>query len=249
MNISFEDPISPPRIFLYGPPGSGKTTFACSAPAPVVLRAEDGLVGLVDPLTGQKLRVGRTPVCQSFGDILTGLKLIYDEPACLTCVVDTADWVELLIHQEIMIKSGKESVATSFGGYGAGYQAALKHWRQVLAWLKAIHAQGKAVIITGHADIEKHESPDLPAYDMWVPKLHKLSRALLTEWADVVAFSCQKVRLKEVEGEERKLANTAMPDERILRCSLNAGTMSKNRYRIPPEIPCLWQAFAPYLTA
>ena len=42
-SVTTGDAIKPPRLVVYGGDGVGKTTFAAGAPAPIFIRAEDGL--------------------------------------------------------------------------------------------------------------------------------------------------------------------------------------------------------------
>jgi hypothetical protein len=247
--ITTDDQIQPPRLFIYGGEGSGKTTFGACAPRPVFLRAEDGIVKLRDPATGARLNPARLPVCHHIDHVFASLNKVYQDAANYqTLVIDTADWVEKLIHAEILKKTGAEAMAKACGGWGAGFQTALKKWHEIFGWINAIHGKGLAIIILGHADVEKFESPDLPSFDRWVPRLHKLSRALITEWSDAVLFATQKNRVKEME--DGRLAGTSgVIDERILRTSLNPTVIAKNRFHLPPEIPLRWSEFERYLTA
>jgi hypothetical protein len=249
LTITTEEQIHPPRLFVYGGEGAGKTTFAASAPGPIFLRTEDGIVKLKDPYSSKPLHPARLPVCQNMGHVFACLNKVYQEAAGYqTMVIDTADWLEKLIHAEILQETGAKAMAKAHGGWGAGFQAALKKWGEVFGWINAIHSRGLAIILLGHADVEKFESPDLPSFDRWVPRLHKLSRALITEWADAVLFATQKSRVKEME--DGRLAGTSgVIDERVLKTTLHPTVVAKNRYHLPPEIPLRWSEFEKFLMA
>lgn len=249
LTITTDDRTQPPRLFVYGPEGVGKTTFGAEAPSPIFIRAEDGIVKLKDPYTGQPLSPARMPVLQSFDHAIECLRWLHQQQHPFqTLVIDSADWIERLIHQEIMRASGAESMAKAAGGYGAGFQAALKKWNLFLAWINALWAtKGMGIIFLAHADPYKFESPEHPAYDRWEPRLHKSSKALLVEWADAVLFATQRIQMKETE-DGRQLAKASF-DERILRCTMQPSAVAKNRFHLPPEIPLQWAAFAHHLSA
>jgi hypothetical protein len=248
VTITTDERPQPPRLFVYGPEGVGKTTFGATAPNPVFLRAEDGIVKLRDPYTGAPLKPSRMPVLQSFDHAIECLRFLYSNPhQHQTLVIDSADWIERLIHQEIMRSSNAESMAKAAGGYGAGYQTALKKWNVLLAWVNALWSKGMAIIFLAHADPYKFESPEHPAYDRWEPRLHKTSKALLVEWADAVLFATQRIQMKETE-DGRQLARASF-DERILRCTMQPSAVAKNRFHLPPEIPLQWAAFAHHLAS
>ena len=54
----------PPCTLIYGVPGVGKTTFGCSALAPILLPTEDG-AGLID--------VPAFPLAKTYADVVEAL--------------------------------------------------------------------------------------------------------------------------------------------------------------------------------
>jgi hypothetical protein len=251
VSVSNEETNEPLRMLLYGGQGIGKTTFAAGAPAPVIIKTEDGTGCLIDPYTGQRLQPARIPskgTITSYAHYCAALEhLVRNQNPFQTIITDSADWLERLIHDEILAEYRGQAMAKVAGGYGAGYEIALKKWTHALNLIKALWHQGKAIIFIAHADPVKFESPDSAAYDRWVPRLHKKSCALLTEWVDVVGFATQKVYLRTIEGEERKIAHSGIQDERVLKCTVHATALAKTRFPMPPEIPLSWSFFARYL--
>ena len=72
-----------PRIIIHGAPGIGKTSWACSAPDPVVIQTEDGL-GNID--------VAAFPLARSFSDVMEALTALYTEDhPYRSLVVDSLD--------------------------------------------------------------------------------------------------------------------------------------------------------------
>ena len=80
-SIEINTPKNPPRIVVYGDHGIGKTTFATSAPAPIVIRTEKGLAAI---------RVPAFPIAESFDDVLAAITTLYQEDTPFqTAVIDT----------------------------------------------------------------------------------------------------------------------------------------------------------------
>lgn len=232
----------PPRILLYGQEKIGKSTFASNAPNPIFVATEDGQ---------NEIGCARFPLATSYTAVLANIGwLIEHKHDYQTLALDSADWTERLIHADVCSKDNADSIELAAGGYGKGYGIALKHWAEVLAALNyARDERGMQIIIIAHAQVERFEDPESPAYDRWSPKLHKKSSApLLMEWADVVAFATRRARTetKKTNGRER---TTAAPigksgGERILRCTGSPACVAGNRYGLPDELPLDYAAFA-----
>ena len=91
-----------PRITLYGDSGVGKTTLACSAPKPIVLRTEDGL-GILD--------VPHFPMAITLDDVMSGIATLFTEKHDFqTFVIDSADWLEPLIWADVCQANGVDSI-------------------------------------------------------------------------------------------------------------------------------------------
>ena len=79
----------PRRMFVYGPPGVGKSTFASQAPDCVFLPIEDGL---------NDIDCVRTEQIQSWPDFLNIMReLMNEEHKFKWVAVDSVDWLEKLI--------------------------------------------------------------------------------------------------------------------------------------------------------
>jgi hypothetical protein len=120
-SISINSATKPPRIVIYGDHGVGKTTFATSAPSPIVVRTEDGLAAI---------QVPAFPIATSYSAFIQALSTLYsnDHPF-QTCVVDTLDWLEPLVWAHTSMLGGKENIEDF--GYGKGYKLADEHWRVI----------------------------------------------------------------------------------------------------------------------
>lgn len=231
----------PPRVIVYGQEGIGKSTFGACAPSPVFLQTEDGL---------SQIDCDSFPLCDSYGVFLDQLGAVVQESHDYkTAVVDSADWLEKLIHTDVAREHNKASIEEI--GYAKGPQFALRQWKEVLDGLDACRARGMAIVVIAHAKVERFNDPERESYDRYSLRLHKDAAAMLSEWADAVLFATRRVRVeKEDKGFNRTRsiikAIGADGGERILRCTGSPACVAKNRYDMPSEIPLLWDEAAKY---
>ena len=100
--ISRNTSIPPPRIMVYGPHGLGKTPFGASAPAPIFILTEDGL---------GRLEVEHFPVAKSYKDVHEALESLKGEHDYSTVVIDSLDWLDNLIWEQINTKYDAKDLA------------------------------------------------------------------------------------------------------------------------------------------
>ncbi len=232
----------PPRLFVYGQEGVGKSTFGAAAPSPVFVQTEDGL-GEID--------TAKFPVAGSYDDVRNALAALRDEPhGFQTVVLDSADWLERLIWDKVCKDFGVRSIEKADGGYGKGYVHALTQWRETVLLLDELrNLRGMVVIVIAHSKVERFEDPENSAYDRYTPRLHKAATSLLCEWADAVLFATKRFRVSKEEGggfnKERAIATAIGADggERVLRTVGGPACIAKNRFGLPSEIPLSWDAF------
>lgn len=225
--------IKPPRIFVYGVEGIGKSTFGAGAPSPIFIQTEDGQ-GALD--------VARFPMVTSIDDIRAALTTLYSEKHEFgTVVLDSADWLEQVIAREVEAKHDAKDLA-----YG---KAALKQaevWQELLAGFNALrNDKGMVIIIIGHSQIKRFDSPETEPYDRYSPKLQERSNALLREWADAVLFANYRTVVKKSEvGFNKEVARGITTGERLLFTTEKPAYMAKNRYALPESLPLSWQAIS-----
>ncbi len=231
----------PPRIMIYGSEGVGKSSWAASAPNAVFIQTEDGL-GEID--------CKKFPLAHTFSEVTNALVALRDEPHNFqTVVIDSADWLERLIFDEVCREFGVRNIEKADGGYGRGYTHALTHWRKVIALLNELrNKRGMMTILVAHSKVERFEDPENSAYDRYTPRLHRHAASLISEWVDAVLFANKKFRIsKENAGfsGERAVATPIGADggERVLRTIGSPACVAKNRFGLPGEIPLSWQAF------
>ena len=230
---------APRRIMLYGTHGVGKSTWGSMAPKSIFIQTEDGL---------GEIACDKFPLAKSFGEVMQALSDLYtEEHPYRTVVVDTLDWLERLIWEEVCKQKTVENIEDI--GYAKGYMFALTQWREFLTGLEALRAdRGMMVILVAHAKIEKFENPETENYDRYVPRIHKLASHVVQEWCDEVLFATYRVHVKQTkEGFDKKIIKGVGTGERIIRTTERPAHVAKNRLNLPDELPLDWNAYAQFL--
>lgn len=223
--------IRPPRIFVYGVEGIGKSTFAAGASSPIFLQTEDGQ-GALD--------VARFPMIESIDQIREAIGTLYTEQHDFaTVVLDSADWLEQIIAREIEAKHDAKELA-----YGKGALKQAEIWQELLAGFNALrNERDMSVILIGHSQIKRFDSPETEPYDRYSPKLQERSNALVREWADAVLFANYRTVVKKSEvGFNKEVARGITTGERLLHTTEKPAYMAKNRYAFPDQLPLSWEA-------
>ena len=248
--------VGPRKVLVYGRHGVGKSSWAASAPNPLFLSTEDG--------TGD-LDVARSRVYSTLGqfrdDVLhlnTSGKLEYD-----SLVVDSVDWLEKLIHKDVVQNYDKTIESIAEIPYGRGYEHALDTMRGILLALSRIqnkqledYDHGVHIILVAHASISKYEDPVTEAYDRITPALHvngkgKGAALEVQEWCDEVFYLAEKIYTRESDrGFNSKVVKAVSSGEMVLYTRSQAAFDAKSRLTMPDEIPfpkgAGWGEFAKY---
>lgn len=221
----------PHRVLIYGPEGVGKTTFAASAPDPIIIGTEDGS-GALD--------VPRFPRPESWADVLEAVDaLSVAGHGYRTCVLDSLDWAEPMIWAHVCAASGKASIEDF--GFGKGYVEALSEARKLLAALERMQAvAGMHVVIIAHAHLRKFANPSGEDWDRWTTKTNDKLGGAVREWADAVLFANWEQYAAEVDGRTKGVST----GRRVIHATKTAAFEAKNRFALPDEIDLSWAAFA-----
>lgn len=215
------------RVMLYGTHGIGKTTVAARLPECIFVQTEDGMAGV---------EADRFPIARDLDAVLASLRSLYaSSHTYQTVVIDSADWLERLIWQEVCSEKGKDNIEDI--PYGKGYTFALDYWRRVLRGLDALRETKRmGVVLLAHSAITRFESPETDAYDRFSPRLHKSASALVQEWCDEVLFATYRVRTRTT-GEGFNRRTKAIGDgERVLHTCERPSHVAKNRLSLPCEL-------------
>lgn len=234
--------MQPPRIMVFGPHGVGKTTFACSAPSPVVIQTEDGMGMLETPAF---------PLATTTTEAFEALSTLYSENHDFkTVVLDSADWLDALIIKDIRATHDEKALA-----YGKDTLLIAEQWRLVLDWMNALRTKGMTTILLGHVEVKRYDPPDGDSYERYQPKLTARASAVVQEWADCVFFANWKTFVKsEAVGKNLKAGGTTDNKQTIVKKAISSGErllhtgekpayLAKNRYSLPETLPLDWQAF------
>ena len=229
----------PRRIVLYGEHGVGKSTWAASAKGAVFVDIEGGLDD-IDCRSFRATTLQEVKEAVLMADQVDGIRWL---------VIDSADWLEALIWQDLCQSENRQSILEVGGGFGKGYLGAAAKFEAILNTLDTLRAKGIGVIILAHAKIARFESPDGPAYDRFQPALHDRASAMLLEWADEVLFATTRIVTKTEDAGFGRTRNIAIGGaDRVLKTASSATCVAKNRLGLPPEIPMVWSDYAKFLT-
>jgi len=218
----------PPRILIYGPPKMGKSTFASLAPAPVFIQTEDGL---------DAIDVPAFPLAQSFGDVLNAIEqLATQEHDRKTVVLDSVDWLERLIFEQLCKERNVKTVADV--PYGKGWEISLDLWRQYIDavdWLRM--NKNMMVINIAHSQIKRFNNPETDAYDRYQIKMYEKAADLLMEKSDLILFVNDQVSITKSQEGFNKRVRAIGEGERVLYTESRPSFVAGNRFSLPAEIP------------
>lgn len=220
----------PPRILLYGCQGIGKTTAASKFPSPLILATEDGIGNLAVP----RLRI------TSYKQLLDTLReLAAEEHDYKTVAIDTIDALEPMIWKQVCEDYGETTIERVDGGYHKGYVIANElYWsviRRALDYLRV--NKNMIIVLLGHSDIKRYDSPESDPYDRFQPKLHKYACASVCDWCDVIGYAAYKVFVKTTDTGFGKVKGKGIGSgARVLYLEERPAFIAKNRYQLPEKM-------------
>lgn len=223
----------PPRIFLYGVHGIGKSTFAASADRPIFVPTEEG---------ASEIDVDKFPLAKSSDDVLGSLRSLYKEAhEYKTVVIDSADWLEDYIQAELQKKYSDKELA-----YGKESVYLSQRLGDILVALNFLRdRRDMSIIIIAHSEIRRFDSPLTEPYDRYQPKLSRSFSHLMQEWADAVFFTTYDISVKREDvGFNKQVRRGISSGERLLYTEERPAFYAKNRYGLPSELPLDWKKVA-----
>jgi hypothetical protein len=217
------------RVVIYGVESVGKSTFAAQFPKPLFLDVEGGT---------SHLDTDRVSI-----DTATDLESAIRECQATdygTIVIDSIDWTERLLVEQLLSESKKKSVEDF--GYGKGWVMAAEKMSRLLGSLESLIDAGKNVVLIAHSKVQRVEPPDLlAAYDRYELKMSKQCSPLVKEWADELWFF--KFKTKTVESESGRSKGIG-GKERIILTTHSAAYDAKTRSGLAEELPMAWDSVA-----
>lgn len=221
-----EAKVAPPRVLVYAPPGTGKTTLVASVPGVLILDWDRG---------ADQTSAHRIPGPSSWTESLSLVRDIASDPSGYKALaIDTVDPLEEACARHVCEQHKKPSIADF--GFGAGYEALASEWRNLLLALDACRARGMAIVLLGHSTVRQVQDPQLGQYDQYLPQLQKKTWSTTSRWCDVVGFA--NFDAARVEDERRAIVT----GDRVLWTTRGSGFEAKNRYGLPPKMPLSWPA-------
>ena len=223
---------TPVKGVVAGTEGTGKTTLVAGCPAPVILDTEDG---------SNHLDVSR--VCIGSWDELRSAvaELGSGQTEFRTVVIDSADWAEKLLVEQLLRENKWASIESA--GYGKGYTLLAEHFGRFLTQCDALVGAGLHVCFTAHTKVQRVSPPDMTdGYDRFELKLSKQVSPLLREWCDLLLFCTYETQLVEGADGRRKATGGR---RRVMHTEPSAAWSAKNRFGLPAKLPMEIESLAP----
>jgi len=223
-------------LFLYGPPGVGKTSYAGHFPKPyfVVDQQETGISDL--------LKFGQVPEpvgikeVDSWKSLLTTTKKIAaGKTGAKTAIFDSVTGFEKLCFDYHCEKNyNNDWSKKGFLNYFQGPAGAAKtDWPQWIDEINKIREAGINVIVIGHSKLGMFNNPWGADYERFTPDCDKRIWAVTHRWAQAILFYCYHVELEErgmrVKPEEGS-------DQRFIFTQWTPQGDAKNRFGLEPII-------------
>jgi len=173
-----------PKGIIYGPPGSGKTTFGASAEKPLIIDCENGAAHVA---------CARTPYLASWPEIKPWLDgLAAGDHEYQAVVIDSIDWLLRRIEEQVAGVDGspagmKQTLNRSHGGYGNGRQVLKNYvYQYLLPMLDRMVNAGLAVLLLAHATRRSITTIDGIDLEKSAPEIHPDLVGTMIEWSDFV---------------------------------------------------------------
>ena len=178
--------IQKPIMMIHGDEKTGKTTFACQAPNPIVLDLENGLTGQTVARWPENSHDIPNIEISHIGGFLSYLrdnKTPFD-----TLVIDSFSKLEEKIWQGLMKEHKKESMEAF--GYGKGYKMAAEKFQIVMNLLASIRdKQNMNIVIICHSHNMNIAAADGNDYTVKSPHLHKDAVEIVKRYSDLIGHA------------------------------------------------------------
>lgn len=214
------------KLCLYGPEGIGKSTFVSNIPGVVYIDTE-GSTNSMD--------VSRFPAPTSWSMLMNEVDdAIRNSDQLGALIIDTADWAERMLTDELLAEKRLKSISDI--PYGGGWEMLKERFGKLLDKLSDLSAKGVHVGFTAHAMMRKFEQPDeMGSYDRWEMKTSKKVAPLIKEWCDLLLFANYKTIVYATDDKGKK--HKASGGQRVMYANHNVCWDAKNRFGLPDEMP------------
>lgn len=235
------------RVVIAGTEKVGKTTFACSAPRPLLIPLEIGYGAMP---------VHKTPMIENYENLMQLFNEINQTAASgnfpfRTIVIDSATALERILHDKVLRTDPKYSQKNSqaltmeaaLGGYGKAYTYANElFWKFTQYCDYFAQYYGINIVLTCHVFPSTIKDPTVGEFTSWDLQLHSPKnektygkRELVTQWADLLGFLHEPLYL--IAGGDDKMSRAISQNKgRILGLERTPSYVAGNRYGIKGEI-------------
>lgn len=224
----------PLRVLVYGGEGVGKTSFAASFPNALILDTEGG---------SHFLDVARADI-KDWPALMVAVRgLVVDPQGFKTIVIDTADWAEKALLEDICKKADKKSIEDF--AFGKGHVMAEERFRDLLDACDGLIGAGVHVVLTCHQTVKRVSPPDMSeGYDRFEPRLGKHVGGLVQDWSDLTLFATWDDRvITNASGKAKAKGGR----ERIMHTQRCAAWSAKSRFELPEKLPLSVESIASLL--
>lgn len=228
-----------PRVLIYGPEGVGKSAFACAAPSPIFICAEDGVA---------QLGPARFPEPQSWGDVLDAVDVLTMESHDhKTLVIDSLDWLEPLCWDYICKRDSKASIEDY--GFSKGQKTiAPAEWRILISKIERMtRAKSMGVILVAHQHVKLFKNPEGEDFERYELAMDAKAAGMFKQWAEAVLFA-QFETFVDKDSKTKRVRGVST-GARVIHTQRTAAFDAKNRFDLPPTLPLDWTAFAEAVAA
>jgi len=218
---------------LVGGPNTGKSSLACTFRKPYLLRTEGENVP--SDIPDSRLPAGPEDPLATSDELWAQLKGLHEEEHDFqTAIIDSTSGLDEMFANQVMKDSGKNTLATALGGYGAGYEAVAAMHGRVRKYAELLRRdRNMSTVFIAHSDIIRLEPPDSEGYTSHSLRLHKKSIRHYVDSVDLVGFIKQETILRGEEGAKKAITT----NNRVLVAYLTPANVSKNRMGITDDLP------------
>jgi hypothetical protein len=170
-----------------------------------------------------------------------------------TVVFDTLDGIEPLIISKWLEDHPKsDSPADDFykgyadmaKGFKPNSKKSRQYWGLFVEAVETLVDDGMNVIMICHSKVKSTKDPEKGEYDRWQPKIDDRAWQFVTGISDFVFFAEHETHVISERGRGGKsITKTVSTDNRFIRTTFQASSVSKRRIQLPEQLPLEFAAF------